>query len=299
MTVAADTLVRIAPPSYAPAAPLIPLMGLAFLTYGLYIAVYRVSSFPRKVTAHTCAAMASAVIFLVAAVVLVPWLGAYGAQLSTIAGFLVAMCGLLYLSQTGPDPLAMEYGRIAKALLLAGVCFGLARGVGPVAGSWQPAVEIFAFILFPIGLLALGVVSSEDRRAIGRVVRELLPNRWQPRDIEDRVRSLRPDAALALEMAAVQRSSAARVADRLGTKVDDAEIRLVRLLRDVDSTPPTDQDLRIGEYLFGDLPVAERDEFARSLWSDGVDPADLHHLERTLEDLRRVSKRTWKEATSS
>ena len=187
--------------------------------------------------------------------------------------------------------------RIAKALWTGErSCFGLARGVAPLAGSWQPAVEILAFLLFPVGLLVLGVVSSDDRRAIGRVVREVLPKRSRPREIEDRVRSLRPDAALALEMAAVQRSSAAKVAHRLGTRVDEAEIRLVRLLRDVGATPPTDKDPRIGEYLFGDLPVAERDEFARSLWSDGVDPADLHHLERTLEDLRRVSKRTWKEA---
>ena len=29
------------------------------------------------------------------------------------------------------------------------------------------------------------------------------------------------------------------------------------------------------------------------------DPADLHRLEHTLEELRKVSKQTWAEATSS
>jgi hypothetical protein len=44
------------------------------------------------------------------------------------------------------------------------------------------------------------------------------------------------------------------------------------------------------------VPVAERDAAVKALWSDGVDPADLHHLEQTLEGLRRLPKRTWAEA---
>jgi O-antigen/teichoic acid export membrane protein len=299
MTVAADTLVRVAPPAYAAAAPLIPLMGASFLSYGLFVAIYRLSSFPWKRAAYSGATMASAAFFLPAAAVLVPWLGASGAALSVVASFLFGTAVMTYLSQRGANALEIEYRRIATALLLAAVCIALARGVSPLAGSWAPAVEILAFVLFPAGLLVLGVVSSDDRRAIGRVVREVLPRRSHPPEIEDRVRSLRPDAALALEMVAVERSSAAKVADRLGAQVGETEVRLVHLLRDVGKTSPTDKDSLIADYLFGDRPVAERDAFADTLWSDGVDPADLHHLERTLEQLRRVSKRTWKEAMAS
>jgi O-antigen/teichoic acid export membrane protein len=298
MTVAADTLVRVAPPAYAAAAPLIPLMGASFLSYGLFVAIYRLSSFPWKRAAYSASTMASAAVFFPAAAVLVPWLGASGAALSVIVSFLFGTTVMTYLSQRGPSAIDIEYRRIGTALLLAAVCIGLARGVSPLAGSWAPAVEILSFVLFPAGLLVLGVVSGDDRQAIGRVLREVLPRRSRPPELEERVRSLRPDAALALEMVAVKRSSADKVADRLGAQVGETEVRLVHLLRDVGKTSPTDKDPLIGEYLFRDLPVAERDAFADTLWSDGVDPADLHHLERTLEQLRRVSKRTWKEATS-
>src|SRR3954462_4733003 len=57
MTAAADGLVRIAPPAYGAAAPLIPLIGGGFLSYGLFISIYRLSSFPKKRAAYVGAAI--------------------------------------------------------------------------------------------------------------------------------------------------------------------------------------------------------------------------------------------------
>jgi O-antigen/teichoic acid export membrane protein len=298
MTVAADTLVRIAPPAYSAAAPLIPLMGAAFLSYGLLVAVYRLCDLPKKYVFYVGAAITSAVVFLASALLFVPWLGAYGAGLSVITGFLTGAAIMTYASQHGPHPLQIEWGRVAAGFAMGGGCIAMARALGPLAGSWRPVVELVALAIYPIALLRLGIISDEDRGAVARVIRQLLPKRSRSPEIEDRVRSLGPDAALALEMVAVQRSSAARVADRLGIQVDETEVRLVELLRNVGATPPTEQDQRIAEYLFSELPVAERDAVARELWTEGVDPADLHRLEHTLDELRRVSKRTWQEATS-
>lgn len=297
MTVAADTLVRIAPPSYAAAAPLIPLMGAAFLSYGLFVAIYRISSFPRKIVAYIAACISSAGIFLASALLLVPWLGAYGAATSVCIGFLTGAAGLTYLSQRGPSPLRIEYRHIAIAFAVAGLCFALARGVGPQAGSWQPLVELVAFALFPAALLLLGVVTGEDRRAIGRVARVALPKRTHDPDIEERVRELHPGAVYALEVVVVRQWSAARLADHLGTEIPETEVRLVSLLRKINGArPPTEQDQRIGEYLFSDLPVAELDALAKTLWSDGVDPSDLHALERTIQGLQRLPARAWEKA---
>ncbi len=300
MTVTADTLVRIAPPAYSAAAPLIPLMGTAFLSYGILVAVYRLSDFPQKYLVYVSAAITSAVVFLASAFLLVPWLGAYGAALSVITGFLTGAAGLTYVYQHGPSPLKIEWGRIAAALALGGGCIAFARVLGPLAGSWRPAVELVALAIFPAAALRFGIVSPEDRRALSRVIRQLLPRRRsQTPQVEERVRLLDPDAARELELVAVQGSSAASVADRLGTKLEDTEIRLVRSLRSIGATAPTDHDQRIAEYLFSELPVAERDAIARDLWTDGVDPTDLHHLEHTLEELRWVSKGTWTQVTLS
>jgi O-antigen/teichoic acid export membrane protein len=301
MTVAADTLVRIAPPEYAAAAPLIPLMGAAFLSYGFFVAVYRLTSFPRKIVIYVSAAITSAAVFLVAALLLVPWLGTYGAGLSVIIGFLTGTAGLAYFSQRGPKPLQIEYGRIALALVLGGVCFGIARGLGPLAGSWQPVVEAVAFLLYPIGLIVFGVVTSEDRQAIMRVAGGVLPKRVPPPRIERRVRHLRPVAVSALEGVVVRRWPVSKIADQLGAHVEETGAQLVWLLRWLardgsGASQRTEQDQRIAEYLFSELPIAERDGLARTLWSEGVDPSDLHHLERAIEDLRRLPKRVWAEA---
>jgi O-antigen/teichoic acid export membrane protein len=300
MTVTADTLVRIAPPAYSSAAPLIPLMGTAFLSYGVLVAVYRLSSHPKKYHVYVGAAIVSATVFVGSALLLVPWLGAYGAGLSVITGFLTGAAGLTYIYQHGPDPLKIEWGKIAAAAAIGGACVALARVLGPAAGPLRPAVELVALAVFPIAILRLGIISSEDRRAVSRVVRHLLPKRSRRSpQVEDRVRLLEPDSARALELVASEGASAETVAARLSMNVDEIEIRLVRSLRSVGATRPTDQDRRIAGYLFSDLPVAERDAMARALWTDGVDPADLHRLERTLEDVRKVSKRTWKQATSA
>ena len=55
--------------------------------------------------------MSSAIVFLLSALLFVPWLGAYGAALSVITGFLVGTAAMAYFSQRGPSPLLIEWGR--------------------------------------------------------------------------------------------------------------------------------------------------------------------------------------------
>ena len=298
ITVAADTLVRVAPPDYSEAAPLIPLMGTAFLTYGLLVAVYRLSSFPRKIFIYLGAAMSSAIVFLISALLFVPWLGAYGAALSVITGFLVGTAAMTYFSQRGPNPLMIEWGKIASALALGGACIAVARVLGPLAGEWRPAVELVALALYPIALLKLGIVSVEDRRAIGRVVGQILPRRDRGAEMEKRLRTLSPEAVSSLEAVIVRDLPAGTLAEQRGAGVAETNVRLVGLLRQLDGKGgSTAQDQRIGEYLFSNLPVAESDELARELWSEDADPADLHALEKVVQELQRLPKRAWAEAS--
>ena len=164
MTAAADTLVRIAPSAYSAAAPLIPLMGGAFLSYGLLISVYRLSNFPRKRAFYIGAALTSAVVFLLAAMVLVPWLEAYGAGAAVIVGFAVGAGVMIYFSQHGEYPLEIEWRRLGAGLLIAGFCLLISRGIGPRVGSWQPAVELAAFLIYPLALTVFGVISRRPAR---------------------------------------------------------------------------------------------------------------------------------------
>ena len=299
LTAAADILVRIAPPEYAAAAPLIPLLGGAFLTYGLLISIYRLSAFPRKQYAYIGAAITSAIVFLASAPLFVPWLGAYGAALSVITGFTVGAAGLAYLSQRGPTPLEIEWGRIAGALALAGVCLTIARVGGPAAGGdWQPVIEISAVLLYIAGLLLTGVINQQDREAARRLVRMVLPSRWvRSPELEERVRELPPGSVSALQRVVVEGWSPSKLADRLNLDQDKTSARLVGVLRRLDEdSEPTEHDARIGEYLFEEMTIAEHDEMGRSLWEEDVEPADIHSLEGVVRKLTALPKKFWAEA---
>jgi O-antigen/teichoic acid export membrane protein len=324
MTAAADALVRIAPSEYAAAAPLIPLLGVAFLSYGMFISVYRLSAFPKKRAAYIGTAILSAVGFLASAPLLVPLFGAYGAALAVIFGFVVGGTGLTYLSQRGPNPLEIEYGRIAAGLALAGVCIAIARVLGPLSGSWDPAVEWLAVALYTVGLFVTGIVGDEDRQAVGRVLHQVLPQSlWRAPDVEQRLRALPAEQASALEAIVLRGAPIDRLAEA-GSRNGSAETRLISLLDGIAGEPPArlkppeegedasegedapegeaapegpppDQDQRIAAYLVSEMPVAEHDEMGRTLWGEGVDPEYLHALEEAVTGLRRLPKRVWAE----
>ncbi len=297
MTAAADTLVRIAPSAYSAAAPLIPLMGGAFLSYGLLISVYRLSNFPRKRAFYIGAAFTSAVVFLLAAMVLVPWLEAYGAGAAVIVGFAVGAGVMIYFSQHGEYPLEIEWRRLGAGLLIAGFCLLLSRGVGPRVGSWQPAVELAAFLIYPLALTVFGVISRDDRHAIGRVLGGIVPWRRHAAEVQTQVEALPARDLAALQMTVVGRWPPEKVAAELGADPEQTQLHLVSLLRRVgDAGAATEHDGQIARYMFTAMPVAEHDELGRSLWAEKVDPEDLHTLERVLEDLRRLPKRTWTDA---
>ena len=56
-----------------------------------------------------------------------------------------------------------------------------------------------------------------------------------------------------------------------------------------------DRDAQIGAYLFAQGPIAARDQMGKKLINDGVaEPFDLHTLEHVLASLRRADQPTWR-----
>jgi O-antigen/teichoic acid export membrane protein len=301
MTAAADGLVRIAPPAYADAAPLIPLLGGGFLSYGLFICVYRLSAFPRKRMWYVVAAIASAAVFLASAPLFVPWLGAYGAAVCVINGFVVAAGLLTFYSQRGPTPLEIEWRRIASCFALAGGSLVVARVLGPaVGGNADLGIEAAGVVLYVVGLFATGVISKEDREAGRRFFRLILPSRWtRSPELEDGLRALGPENVTSLERLIVQRWTPSMLAGPIDARPGEIEARMVALLRRLDTDgddESTEHDARIGEYLFDDMTIAEHDELGRSLWEEDVDPAEIHALEAIVRKLRGLKKKAWIEA---
>lgn len=297
LTVTADGLVRIAPSEYADAAPLVPLLAGGFLAHGLLVAVYRVARFPRKRAYYVASAIASAAVFLGLALLLIPWLGAEGAALSVIGGFLFAALAMAWLSQRGPKPVAIDYARIAGGILLAAICLALARGAGSLAGDWQPLAEVGALLLYPVLLGVTGVVTREQRQMIRLVVRRAISRDRVDAETEQRLRTLGERDLTQLHLAIGGRWDLDTIAaSESFSDTAELKLRLVRSLRQVAGMDgASDHDDRIGEYLFSDVPVAERDAISRSLVADDVDPGELHTLEQTMESLRKLPRRAWEE----
>ena len=149
-------------------------MGAAFLSYGLFVAIYRLSSFPRKIVAYIAACISSAGIFLASALLLVPWLGAYGAATSVCIGFdrdRGAHLPVTARPQSDGDRVSPHRHRIGRGRHM----HGPGPGVGPRRDPGNRSWSLWPS-LFPAALLLLGVVTGEDRRAIGRLAREACPS---------------------------------------------------------------------------------------------------------------------------
>lgn len=294
LTVGADLLVRIAPASYADAAPLIPLIAAGFLAHGLLVALYRVSKFKRKRAIYTGCAVLSAAVFLAAALLLIPWLGAYGAALSVIVGFLTGAGALAYASQHGRTPLRIEYGRIAAGIAIAGGCLLLARLLGEIAGPWRPVVEVAALVAYPVLLAASGVVPREEMRGIWAVLRRGITRRRPDRDLAATLATRPSDEVALLRRGAAARWQLGRMSAIPDFDPNTTPARLVRIVRALGGAEgSSEQDQQIGEYLICDLPIADRDALARLLWNQGAEPADIHRLERVLEELSRLPADAW------
>jgi hypothetical protein len=293
LTVAADSLIQIAPPAYSDAAPLIPLLGAGFATYGGFALIYRAADFPRKRRAYVTLAVASAAVFLVAALVLIPMVGPYGAGLAVIIGFTSGSLGLIYLSQRGPTPIPFAYRRVAAAAGLALSCFLAGRGLGALTGDWQPAVEAAALLAFPVLLLATGVVPPAHARALKAMAGAVLPRR-RAHVPSPSLAGLEPAERDALRMLVRDRVPAHEATRSLAPTQPAAYSRLVAALRRIGRVgEPSEADLRIGAYLFSAMPVAERDVLARRMWKEGVDPLEVVALEEALSSLSRVPGWAW------
>jgi O-antigen/teichoic acid export membrane protein len=286
--IGADVLVRIAPPSYAGAAPLIPIIGLSLGLMGMYFLVFRVSDFPNKMRKLLIANLVCTLLFFPIALLLMPALGAYGAALSVgiVAAMLTAF--MLAFMRFGPTPTPIQYGRIGGAVAVGALCYGLERILSAPAGSLQPLVALTSFLAFPLLLVISGLLPRSEANALLRMMRSAM-GRGESGD----------GAAEMLDrVPARQRHFVERILDRgsvdealateFGMDTQELHREFVRALRRAGHIgAPGDADGRIGTYLLSDEPVGQRTAAAARLWeSEEVDPAELDELEQFCDRLR-------------
>ena len=295
LIIAADALIRLAGPEYREAAPLIPLLGLAFLASGAFIVIYRGVRMPRRRRAYPRMAVVSALTFLAAAFALTPPFGAYGAAVAPTIGFTAGSVGLLLLAhRAGYAP--FEWRRILVGGVAATACVVAARLLEGLGGAWTVVGPVVALAAYPLLLLATGVVSRAELRQGFEATRRAVGTTGVATDMTGKLEQLPgPDRAF-LRSLARDGDSPAEVAAATGTDAADVVRRLVTLLRGMvglDGGGHRERDLWLGALLTSDEPPYEREARTRRLVAAGIPATDIAVLTQTMDRLRFEPAEAW------
>jgi hypothetical protein len=279
LTLLADEVVHIAGPNYSAAAGLIPLTAAGFALHGLYVLIYRTQRFPEKRTWFIRLSQVGAAVFLVAAVLLIPPLDAYGAAAAVILAWIVPIVVLFVRGYVSDTRVAYDYGGVGRAVAAAAVPATLLLTVSPREPGLELTLDLAAVAAYPFLLLALRVVPTgavSTIRQSGRSAARI------PDDSE---------AAILYPLFGEGRTEG-EVAARAGLSTEELRRRVVASLRrSVGAGPPGPHDERIGAWLLDRGAFAERDRLAQQLMQEGVEPLELDRLALALRGQRRIWRR--------
>jgi hypothetical protein len=292
--VLADVLIRIAPSEYESAAPVIPLVAVGFVVYGLFTLLNRLGRYPKKRLRFVQLSIAAALIFVGGGFVLVPWLGVYGAAAAQIVAFGVVAVGTFLLGRRSGHQIALPFLRLLMAVDITAVCIVISRLIAAVTGDEGLVIELVVVAAFPFLLIAVGVVPRRELRGVLTVLRGRKGLAGRRAALVTAMGGQPPVRISAIELLALERSSPSDAAEVLSTSEEVVLSEAARALRALNGhADEKDVDAAIGDYLFVRRAGAERDQLARRLWKDGVDPAEVETMETTLKLLQRGSRCDW------
>jgi O-antigen/teichoic acid export membrane protein len=298
----APALVRVAPPSFEDAAPLIPLLAAGAVMPYVLRGMNKAATLRKKRRFYTVAVVSGALMFVALALALVPWLGLVGAPLAMMVAFSLSSLFLFWRSQRGRKPLKLEYRSLAGAALIAGTAGAAYYLIDPSSLAAQLPLAAGLLAAYALAAIAAGVVPRFHRGALIEMGRTAVRRPRHRFDPERAILQLSDADREALRMAIADRRPVEQIGRSPDGNGDAGGERVVRALRRLaaERSPaaarPTEHDGSIGEYLFSTASVATRDARAKRLLSEGVESADLHALEAVLEELERAPRKVWAEA---
>ncbi len=296
LTIGADLLVRIAPPAYADAAPLIPLIGLGFVMHGWFKVIKRNAKFPNRRATYITLVVVAGFVFLGSAFALIPPLGTYGAALAVVIAFATASLVMLFLSQRGPKPVSYDYRRMLAGVAIAAACYAAGRLLGgAVPEPLSSLAEVLAIVAYPVLLVVIGVVPREHLAPLRRIARATLPSRSRSKNGGTELDALDERERTILELLVRHDRPVPEVASIVGRTDEELTADFVAALRAAGGLDGASEvDVRIGSYLLSSAPVAERDQIWKRMSSAGVDPLETDRLTSTLERLRKAPPEAWR-----
>ncbi len=158
---AAEIVAIVSPPSYSPAAAVVPFMVLAYVLQGLYFLMVTGMGVTKKTLPMSWIAAGGAALNVVLNLLFVPRWGMTAAALSTVAAYVAMVGGSWYASQR-VYAIPYDWTRIVRIAALAVAAVGGAAAVSPagvVAGS---AFGVATWLAFIAALVATRLLARED-----------------------------------------------------------------------------------------------------------------------------------------
>ncbi len=296
LDVTAPALLLMVGPAYRSAAPLIPLIGVGFVCYGLYIVMVRTVKVKGRMRLYAAGALIAGALDIGLSTVTIPWLGAYGAPVATISGLLVActlwvaVVKLVFKTSLSFElrPLLGLAGAVAIAALVQVV--GLQ--VWPAGRVLVLALVLVSYI---IAVLAFEVVPRKHFKPLAQLSRAAVRKGVGGQDPTAGLGHL--DSARRSLLAALERDGVptAVLAERRGRTEPELRREYVAILRELIGVPagPPELEERLGGYLLSREPEAQRDLVAHELMEDGADAFELMELNEAAHTLRALPRQAW------
>ena len=316
-TVMATVMVRIAPPAYAGAAPLIPLVAGGLVAPTVYRMTNKSVKYADKRVPFIIGAIVAMLLFIGLSLLLIPEWGVKGTPLAIMGAFLPPTIFVFVKSQAGRSPIRLPWRSMIVATLVAVVVAFAHAELDPGGFILEILTGLFAIALWAVLCVALGAIPKEHRAPLLAMVKGLR-DRGHGFEPAAGLDSLTPRERKVLRRAILRGMPTQRAARPLlsaddangnGDRSAEANALLVDLLRrtavgggapgipeDYERSRRGDRrrDSRIGAFLFAAGPIAERDQIGKRLINDGVaEPFDLHTLEAVMDSLQRGGKPLW------
>jgi O-antigen/teichoic acid export membrane protein len=299
VTLFAPAVVKLAPSSFEQAANYIPILAAGALAPYVLRAVNKAGTLSSKRRFYIYSVVASAILFVGLAYLLVPWLGLVGAPLAMVISFGISSVFLFWRSQIGKKPLKVEVLPLLGALALGAAASAVYYAIDPEPFLLQAGLATLLFFLYVVIGVVAGIVPRLHRGALVDTVRSAIRRPKQRFDPGSALSELDAGDRETLRMAVAERVPVDEIGRRVDGNGQNGGERVVHALRRLAverapaSAEPTEHDAKIGEYLFSTSSVATRDATAQGLLTEGVESADLHALEAVIEDLERAPAEVW------
>ncbi|HEX3174191.1 MAG TPA: lipopolysaccharide biosynthesis protein [Solirubrobacterales bacterium] len=289
IAVLAEQLVRLAPSSFGDAATLVPITTISLAGHGWFIFAYRTARVKKKMHWLVGLSIAAAVLFGLAAVALIPVIGAAGAPLAAAAAWGIVTMTMLVLGQRN-EPLPIEYGKLATLALLTLAAWAISHLLFPdtllgVVG------EVAILLLWGAALFLVRIVPFEEVRSLVSYVRDATGIESKRR-LRARIAALDGVDAQLVDQLVRQKHAPEDVAARTGLSEDEVMARAVHALRSAaGGGEPTESDAKLGHLLLIRRPHAEQHLGLMAMVNEGADPIDADLVVRAAA---AANSRRWR-----